>query len=83
MKDKTKKYIETAIDMYGYSTGIGIAIPMLILLDNVRKYGIWSAWHSTGKVTLWIEILAVGGSIPFFIYKFFREMIEREKRLKK
>lgn len=79
MKNKNKKILETIIDMYGYATGVAIAIPMLVLLNDIRKYGIGQAIHTTGNFILWLEILAVGGSIPFFIYKFFRSMINREK----
>jgi len=79
MKEKTKKIIDIIIDMYGYSTGIATAIGMSIILNDIRKNGISHAWHSTGNLLLWCEIIAVGGLIPFSIYKFFRNIVEREK----
>jgi len=79
MKEKNKKIIDTIIDMYGCATGVAIAIPMLIILNDIRRNGIAHAWHSTGDFLLWVEIIAVGGFIPYSIYKFFRSMVEREK----
>ena len=71
MKDKNKKIIETLIDIYGYSTGIATAFAMSVILNRIKKDGIAHAWHSTGDFILWVEILAVAGLIPFFVYKFF------------
>lgn len=82
MKDKNKKILETIIDLYGYSTGIGTAIGMILILQRILKYGVSNAWHSTGDFLLYFEILSVGGSIPFFVYKFFKNMVDREKLLK-
>ena len=79
MKEKTKKIIETIIDLYGYSTGIATGWGMFIVLNDIRRYGIAHAWHSTGDFILWVEIIAVAGLIPFGLYKFFKSMVEREK----
>ena len=79
MKDKNKKIIETIIDMYGYATGIATAVGMSVILQRILKDGIAHAWHSTGDILLWIEILSVGGTIPFFVYKFFKGVIDRDK----
>ena len=79
MKDKNKKIIETIIDFYGYSTGMATAWAMSIILRDIMKNGIAHAWHSTGDFILWLEIIAVGGLIPFCVYKFIKNMVEREK----
>jgi len=76
---KIKKIIETIIDLCGYATGIATAVPMLIVLNDIMRYGIAHAWHSTGDFLLWIEIISVFSFIPFCIYKFFRNAIDRDK----
>ena len=74
-----KKLIKIIIDLYGYSTGLAIAWAMFIILIDIMNNGISKAWHSTGDLLLWIEIISVFSFIPFCIYKFFRNVIDRDK----
>ena len=76
---KKSKIIKTIIDLYGYSTGLATGCAMFIILINIMNNGIARAWHSTGDFLLWVEIISVFSFIPFCIYKFFTNMIDREK----
>ena len=76
---KRNSVIKTIIDLYGYSTGMATAWAMLIILNNVMMCGISCAWHSTGDFLLWVEIISVFSFIPFCVYKFFRNVIDRDK----
>ena len=82
--DKNKKsgifiLFLTLIDVYGYSTGIATAWAMFIILNNIKTYGITYVWHSTGDFLLCVEIISIISFILFCVYKFFRNMIDREK----
>jgi len=76
-----RKLIKIIIDIYSYSMGMGIAFAMGIILISILNNGkgIGGAWHSTGDFLLWVEIILVFSFIPFCIYKFFRNTIDRDK----
>ena len=67
------------MDVYGYAMGIVLAVAMSSILYAVLTNGSAMIVHTDGDLTLWIEILLICGSIPFFAFEFLKKMINREK----
>ena len=82
MKEKTKKGLETIIDMIGYGMGLSLSLNMANILIGVLKHGSSVVIHSTGTPLLLAEIGITAGSTIFFIYKFIKNMKDREKLYK-
>jgi len=84
MKEKTNKLWSVIIDTIGYGMGISLSINTTNILINILKYGKMTVRHTWWTPKLWLptllaEILFVSGTTVFFIYKFIRNMIDREK----
>ncbi|KKN07383.1 hypothetical protein LCGC14_1067770 [marine sediment metagenome] len=87
MKNKTKKILYSILDFLGYGMGISLSVNTTNILYKVFKNGQATVVHtwfipSLRKSSLLAEIGLTAGSTVFFIYKFIKNMIDREKLLK-
>jgi len=86
MNNKKKKILYTIIDLIGYGMGITLSLNTANILINIlesKSITIGHSWWTPfwWKPTLLAEIGLVFGSFGFFIYKFIKNMIDREKLL--
>jgi len=84
MKEQSKKIWAGIIDFIGYGMGITLSVNTINILLNILKYGQTTIGHTWWTPKLWLptllaEIGLVSGTTIFFIYKFIRNMIDREK----
>ena len=82
MKDKTKRILDIILDFIGYGMGISLSLNMTNILYKILRYGKVSISHSTGVPLLLGEIGLTSGTAIFFVYKFIKNMIDREKLTK-
>ena len=87
MKEKTKKILYSILDFLGYGMGISLSVNTTDILLKILKHGKWTIGHTWLTPELWrpsllAEIGLTSGVTVFFIYKFIRNMIDREKLYK-